>query len=594
MKKCGKCKTTKTLNSFGKCKSTVDGLNGTCLDCCSEIARSKSKHRPDVTEISKKGEVWEKINKVIGWVDDTFLVSNLGRVFRQPYLDPQGSRWGGEFCQIVPRFGVPVVTVRNSDPNNTKTKKISISLVYYKLFVNSNFEIMDNYIPIYHYKDDDTNNFINGNCIVTYSIENQPTILLDIYRFISEYFCKLSKSNFRFIGGRELSSISKDDFKLLEKEYNNRFQNLFYKFPQSGGGLLVCIGRSMKKQVGKTSGIIDFLNFNKIDIDKEYSNNRYLSNLGSICDSNAECFVRNVYEFLGLVDGNFQKKNLSEFLNVEKLDYDPLPDEFFIYEGKLYFSETFGFCDNESFDKISDVYNTNKINKKNLYAQHKINFISLDVHGKTYQEILSEINHKLLSFNIIEKEIIFSYEFWPKSYRLNMKEELINILEEMGDWYTPLELKTKNYKLFRMLSRFCDNNNFTLTEYLANEIFKTSEITFARGVPSVITHKTHREITKEVKDLVKKLNIKNTYQLQSINPALYWRLYRMCKSKKINVSDFFFTELDIDRRRKVYSEEELSYMFRDCKNRWDCQKKNDNQYRKAKELGLIDVLFPKN
>jgi hypothetical protein len=137
-------------------------------------------------------------------------------------------------------------------------------------------------------------------------------------------------------------------------------------------------------------------------------------------------------------------------------------------------------------------------------------------------------------------------------------------------------------------------NNFTLTEYLANEIFKTSEITFARGVPSVITHKTHREITEEVKDLVKKLNIKNANQLESINPALSARLYRMCKSKKINVSDFFFNELDIDRRRKVYSEEELTYMFKDCKNRWDCQKKNDYQYRKAKELGLIDVLFPKN
>ena len=68
----------------------------------------------------------------------------------------------------------------------------------------------------------------------------------------------------------------------------------------------------------------------------------------------------------------------------------------------------------------------------------------------------------------------------------------------------------------------------------------------------------------------------------------------MCRSNKETISDFFIREFKINRKRKTYTYEELTNMFKDCKNRWTCQQKNESQYKNAKKMGIIDILFPKN
>ena len=591
MKKCGRCEEEKPLDSFGKHKGSKDGLNGTCSNCCSIIARSKSKNRPNVTEVSKEGEVWKKISEVFDWVDDTFLVSNLGRVYRQPYIDPQGGRWGGEECKIILRLGVPVVTVRDKNPTNSKTKKISVAFVYYKLFVNSNFEINDSFLPIYYFKDCNNMNIVDGNCIVTYSLENYPKILLEVYKYISTYFCDVTKSDFRFIGVRELSSLSEEVYFELEKKFNSDLGNMFYKFPKTGGGIERMISECMKKETGKTSGVVGFLKHHNIDLNRHYSNTKYMSNMGSICDSNIECFVRNIYEYLGYVDGGFEKKSLQELTNVNIIDYNPIPDEYFTVNGVNYISETFGFC-GEDNDMITHEYNNNKSQKIKLYEEHGYTLISLNTHGKTYQDVLGDINMQLINLGLISNSISFNEEFYPKSYRYIMKDELLSFYKDYGKIFEPKVLKGKDKHLFVKLTKFCEMNNFTVTEYLACEIFKKDDITIARGIPSVKTYENHIQIINDVKEIVEKFNIKTQKGLKSKDNALYWRLYRMCESKGEYMSDFFMRELGINRKRITYTYDELYDMFKDCKNRFACQKKNDYQYRKAKKIGIIDIIFP--
>jgi hypothetical protein len=593
MKKCCRCKEEKSLESFGKSKDRKDGLNVTCLSCCSEVARSKSKRRLDVSEITEVGEIWKKLNEVFPEVHESFLISNYGRIYRQPYLCPQGSRWGGEFCKIVMRFGVATTGVRDSNPNNMKTKKISVALAYYKLFVNLDFIVNQNWLPIYHYRDGNDKNFIDGNCIVTYSLENFPNELLEVYRYISEIFCQISNSNFRFLGTRELSSISEEEYKVFEQQYNKRYKNNFFKFPKSGGGFERMVSECLKKMDIREKGILNFLKKMNVDIDKDYSNNRYISNLGSICDSNIECFVRNVYESISLIDEKFEKLNLSKIVGVSKLNYDPIPDEFFEFGGKMYISETFGFCHTDDKDKISKIYNDKSIRKQKLYQDFGLSVISLYVHGKTYQEVLSEINDYLLNYKIIKTPIVWDENLLPRSYRFEMKEELLKFLSEKGEWFTPKELKESNKKLYIKLTKFCEMNEFTVTEYLSKEIFKTDEIEYARGVPSVVTHYSHQKITQEVKNVVKTNKIETMNELEKIDSPLYWRLFRMCRSRGQKMSDFFVNELNINRKRMTYSRDELIEMFKNCRNRWDAQKKNETQYRIAKRLGVIDELFPK-
>jgi hypothetical protein len=595
MIKCGKCKEVKSEVYFGKNKNSKDGFNHTCKDCCSIYALSKAPHRPNLDEITMEGEVWVKISDVYDWVDDGFMISNKGRVFRTPYLNPQGSRWGGEFCDIKLRFGVPTTCVRDKNSHNMKSIRISIAIVYYKLFVNPDFELRTNCLPIYHFKDDNPLNFVNNNCLVTYSLENNKQELLSVYRFISNFYCKQNNSDFRFVGVRELSSLDEEIYLKLETKYNQHKEISFTKFPKSGGGIENIIKGCMKKNNCNSFGVVDFLKFMNVDINKEYSNTKYISNLGTICDSNIECFVRNIYEYLGLVDENFEKKSLSQIVNVKELKYNPIPDEFFIHNGTFYVSETYGFCSNDdNKDEISIIYNKKIKLKTKLYDSFGLKQISLYVHGKTYQEVLMDINEQLINFGLIKNPIIFIDEFYPKSFSFIMKDELERFFKSEGGIFSPKTLKQKNKKLYGKLNRFCEMNNFTLTEYLAKEIFKDTTITKARGQFSVVTHKSHEQIKNDVKKIVKDKNITTLDQLQEIDSSLYWRLFRMCRSNNEKISDFFIREFKINRKRKTYTYEELTNMFKDCKNRWACQQKNESQYRNAKKMGIIDILFPKN
>ncbi len=594
MIKCGKCKEIKSETEFGKNKGSKDGFNHTCKSCCSIYALSKSQHRPTLEEVTKNGEVWKKISGVFNWVDDTFMISNYGRVFRVPYLNPQGARWGGEFCEISLRFGVPTVCVRNNNSKNNKSIRLSAAIIYYKLFINPSFEINTNYLPIYHFKDNDNMNFIDSNCVVGYSLENNCNELLEVYKFISEFYCKLKGSDFRFIGVRELSSIDEKIYTDLECSFNIIKPNTFVSFPKSGGGFERIIHGCMKKNNCASYGVVDFLKFMNVDINKFYSNTKFISNLNTICDSNIECFVRNVYEHLGLINENFEKKSLSQIVNVKGLVYNPIPDEFFTHEETVYVSETYGFCSNDDKDEISVIYNEKIKLKTKLYDQFNLKQISLYVHGKTYQEVLVDINEQLINFGLIKTPISFSDEFYPKSFSFIMKDELEKFFKSEGCIFSPKTLKQKNKKLHGKLTRFCEMNNFTLTEYLAKEIFKDITITKARGQFSVVTHKSHQQIKDDVKKIVKDQNITTLDQLQQIDSSLYWRLFRMCRSNDEKISDFFIREFKINRKRKTYTHEELIDMFKDCKNRWACQQKNESQYRNAKKMGIIDILFPKN
>ena len=61
MKKCSKCKVGKENNCFSKRKSSKDGLNGTCKNCCSLVFKNWSKKNTD--KQIKRAKAWRLENK---------------------------------------------------------------------------------------------------------------------------------------------------------------------------------------------------------------------------------------------------------------------------------------------------------------------------------------------------------------------------------------------------------------------------------------------------------------------------------------------------------------------------------------------------
>jgi len=491
----------------------------------------------EINDISSNGEIWKTINEFDKKIHKSWVISNFGRVFRLSYETKSG--------QIFPLKEVTKFVQPHCDFQSvivgigSNRKKLPVPLMVKYLF-DDNFVYIKKRLTHTSFEDGDIKNNHVDNIKIYYSLIHYPDLIFEFYKILSE---GVENKKFDYLTSSEIKDLNESY--ILESW--NTFTSVFelpHTLKPTGAAVLKLISDSLKNQ-GESGGINSFLIYNglqphkseKISID----NFKYISNLGVFCDSRVECFVKNVYEYLGFVDGDFKKKNLSKLTNNKDLFYNPVPDEYFMrpqYD-KLIVSETFGVSPKiNPKGKIQKKYVEKAKLKEKLYQKFDFILIDLWVHGLTLREVLDLMNRKLISLGLIDTEVIFHEELLPNVEIINLKDSLLKFKEDFPLFDLKI-LKEKNPRLYGIFIRHCEDLYITPVEYLDQRIFFDIETPVGEGgFLSMKAYKRNILTIKQTKSIIKKYNLTSAKGILEKDSALYWRIFRMCRTKKVPMSKF--------------------------------------------------------
>jgi len=488
----------------------------------------------ELKDITLDGEVWKSVNEFDSSIHNSWVVSNYGRVFRLSYKTSHN--------KTFPLSEVKIKFHKNnhclfSCGVGKKRKQLSLPLVVFSLF-NDEFTLKNSTIPKYFFKDGNFKNNHIDNIVVIYPLKEYPELVWDLYERISD---SIKHKKFRYALNQDLKDLFGEELLIVFNEWKKYHGCLYYECPPTGSAFVKLISDTLKS-VGLLGGIDEWLIFNgkntfDLSNDKFF---RYISNCGTFHNSRVECFVRNVYYHLGLIDENFRQESFSKIINKKIIGYDPKPDEFFIHpkNNTLVISETFGVAyNNLKNDKRGNNYVKKAKKKYKIYSDYV--FIDLWTKGLNMRDVLNLLNKKLLDNDIIDEPISFNENLLPKGEKSSIIEKLNDLKNELGI-FSMDDLKLHDSYIHGKLSKYCSDLNVTPTKFLCDNIFEDIDLIETKsGVFSIKTYENHKEITNEVSQLVKSGVVTKPKDLYNIDTALYWRCFRMVRSMDKIMSVWF-------------------------------------------------------
>jgi hypothetical protein len=326
---------------------------------------------------------------------------------------------------------------------------------------------------------------------------------------------------------------------------------------------------------------------------------RYISNSGSVHQSRVECFVRNLYFEIGLIDENFESKSLSQLLGKTLVSYDPVPDEFFNHPktSQLVVSETFGVSKRKkSKDDRENSYLMKSDVKYELYSEFC--FVDLWVKGLTLPQVLDLFNSKLIEKGIISEPLLFSEDLMPQVEKYYIEDILKSLYNKIGV-FELCELKKENQYVHKKLSEYCRDLGIMPCQFLWERIYPEIELPIGEGgFPSVKGYKRNLNLITKITELVEQGLVKKVSDLKKYKNngvSLNDRLYRMTNSMGTTRGEWFkqnFPECTT-KRSGDYSIREITEIISNFQNRHEVQLRYPGLYKYAKKLGLIDKLYPK-
>jgi hypothetical protein len=337
------------------------------------------------------------------------------------------------------------------------------------------------------------------------------------------------------------------------------------------------------------------------EVTKSYSSStgKQMNNSNPVSwdNSRVECFVRNVYYKLGLIDGDFKQTSLSKIVDENFEQYDPVPDEYFKHpiSGELVISETFGFSQKHGDnDRLSKLYVEKSKVKYQLYSKYI--FIDLWVKTLTLKEILNLINDKLIIGGIINNPLLFSEDLMPQSEKIHIESELKEIKKRIGI-FDLTKLKEIDQYLHNKLAHYCKDLGTTSIQFLNDRIYPEIELPIGEGgFLSIKGFIRNNDYTKRVMDLISEGKVKNTKDLFREDSALYYCIYRMTHSNKKTITQWMdetFPNLNRKKKSNELTYEEVLNTVSGFKNRNEVQLKYPGIYKYAKQLGIINKIYPK-
>lgn len=549
----------------------------------------------ELNSITQEGEVWKLLNEIYPKIHKSWVVSNFGRVFRLSYND-------GRTIHPLNEVSLTKIEYQNSDyfyfsaGMGSNRKKFVLPLVVSKLF-NESFSETEKSTPHYYFKDgNSTNNHID-NIVVFFPLINYIDLVWGFYEILSS---KVSNKKFEFLSGNELRDLSSEIIYKSFEEWKSKHGLPYFNMKPTGIAVIKLINDTMKKHELE-GGIESWLKCHgKNTIDSQNGERiRYISNSGSVHQSRVECFVRNLYFEIGLIDENFKSKSLSQLLGKTLDSYDPVPDEFFNHPktGQLVVSETFGLSKRK---KSKDDRENSYLNKSNvkyeLYSEYC--FVDLWVKGLTLPQVLDLFNSKLIEKNIISEPLPFSEELMPQVEKYYIEDVLKSLYNKIGVFEVG-ELKKKNQYVHKKLVQYCLDLGIIPCQFLWERIYPEIELPIGEGgFPSVKGYKRNLELISKITDLVQGGFVKNVRDLKKYDKegeSLTDKLFRMTRSTGTTSGEWFkqnFPEYTT-KGSADYSIREITEIISNFRNRHEVQLRYPGLYKYGKKLGLIDKLYPK-
>jgi hypothetical protein len=550
-----------------------------------------------IESVSQEGEIWKSVFSVYDKIHESWIVSNFGRVYRLPYRN-------GKVTTKLQEIFVKPIEWDTSDYYyfsagiGKNRSKIVLPFVVKKLFDKSFKEVFDS-SPRYYFKDGNSRNNHVDNIVIFYPLVNYPNLLWDFYEILSS---NVKNKKFQYLIAIEFGDL---DLSIIEKsfdEWKNKNNLPYYQCPPTGKAILKMISDTLKK-INLPGGIDSWLNFNGKNshemgkIEKIFQ----VSNSGSSHQSRLECFVDNVMFEMSLIDENFKQQPLSNLIQKKLVDYDPVPDFFFLHpkNKKLVLVEVFGVADLENKNNERGLEYIKKAEQKyELYSDENIIFIDLWVKNKPMKEILEMINKKFILNDIIETPLIFSASLMPKSEILNLLDFLRDFKKQHGIFEVG-ELKEHNPKVHRILARYCSDIGVQVCEFLAEKIYPEIELPVGEGgFVSVKGYRRNQKLISEITELVNLGQIKNVNDFKNYHSevSITDRLYRMTKSMGTTPSEWFkktFPNVEPKHKSSVeYSHEEIVQKLNGHKNRTTAQLLHPGIYKYASRIGLLEKIYP--
>jgi hypothetical protein len=278
------------------------------------------------------------------------------------------------------------------------------------------------------------------------------------------------------------------------------------------------------------SSIETLLKIKNIDLNELYCERNskiFVSNSGLRCDSRIECFVANVLYDIGFIGNGFVKMNLKQ-LTGEDYNYEPDFYNFNDY-GQRYVVEVFGFDDDPN-DEYLKAYHEVAGLKKKIYNDIGLKLIPLYTHGKKYEHIINELNNLFIEENIINNPIMYDEKFIPHGHKYNIEDKLNEIKDNVGV-YTCDYLIINHKEVYMDLSNYLRHTDIGVEDWLIDNVFPEIK----NDVLNIQRQKINHYLNNQ-KIILELKNHGRSYELMSNffneNTALYWRVFRYCRSAK--------------------------------------------------------------
>jgi hypothetical protein len=478
------------------------------------------------------------IKKIEGYLYD-YTIDEYGNIYdhtNNKKVNPNKSCQG----KNIPTVNLYIEYISR---NNIKRHKLKLPLLVYQYFGKT--ILPDTHHISWGFKNGDMSDCSIDNIAPLYSIHDIDRCF-NFYKETCKLFCESNGMDFKYLTESIFKNISDEMIKTISFNTNTLIttSESFLSHP-----LRRAVNEYNKENKTKyKSSVETLLKIKNIDLNELYCERNskiFVSNSGLRCDSRVECFVANVLYDIGFIDNSFVKMNLKQLTGE---DYNYEPDFYnFIDYGHRYVIEVFGFDDNPN-DEFLKVYNEIAGVKKKIYNDIGLKLIPLHTHGKKYELIINELNNLLIEENIINNPIVYDEKFIPHNKNYNIVDKLNKIKDNVGV-YTCDHLEINHNEIHMDLRNYLRRGDVTMEDWLIDNVFPEIKNETSNRKRQKINHYLNNQ-----KTILELKNLNMSYELVSNffddNTALYWRVFRYCRSLNKDVYTLLY-DLGIVKRKGI-------------------------------------------